>query len=64
MSKLAFRILLLDRQLFKVFTGTNLLLSTFYSVAFLLTWVCKPAYLMSIPSQDKVGGLQQEGPLA
>jgi len=23
--------------------------------------VCKPAYLMPVPSQDKVGGLRQEG---
>jgi len=24
-------------------------------------WVCKPAYLVPVPSQDKVGGLRQEG---
>jgi len=24
-------------------------------------WVCKPAYLVPLPSQDKVGGLWQEG---
>jgi len=23
-------------------------------------WVCKPAYLVPVPSQDKLGGLQQE----
>jgi len=25
------------------------------------TGVCKPAYLVPVPSQDKVGGLRQEG---
>jgi len=24
-------------------------------------WACKPASLMLVPSQDKVGGLRQEG---
>jgi len=24
-------------------------------------WVCKPAYLMPVRSQDKLGGLRQEG---
>jgi len=24
-------------------------------------WVCKPAHLVPVPSQDKVGGLWQEG---
>jgi len=24
-------------------------------------WVCKPAHLVLVPSQDKVGGLRQEG---
>ena len=24
-------------------------------------WVCKPAYLVPVASQDKVGGLRQEG---
>ena len=24
-------------------------------------WVCKPAYLVPVPSQDKVGGLVEEG---
>jgi len=24
-------------------------------------WVCKPAYLVPVLSQDKLGGLQQEG---
>jgi len=24
-------------------------------------WVCKPAYLMPVPSQDKLGGLCEEG---
>jgi len=24
-------------------------------------WVCKPAYLVPVPSQDKLGGLYQEG---
>jgi len=23
-------------------------------------WVCKPAYLVRVPSQDKFGGLQQD----
>jgi len=27
-------------------------------------WVCKPAYLVPVPSQDKLGGLQQEGYLS
>jgi len=27
-------------------------------------WVCKPAYLVAVPSQDKVGGLRQEVHLA
>jgi len=26
--------------------------------------VCKPAYLVPVPNQDKVGGLQQDGHLA
>jgi len=26
-------------------------------------WVCKPAYMMPVPSQDKLGGLCQEGHL-
>jgi len=26
-------------------------------------WVCKPACLVTVPSQDKLGGLQQEGHL-
>jgi len=24
-------------------------------------WVCTPAYLVPVPSQNKLGGLQQEG---
>jgi len=24
-------------------------------------WICKPAYLVPVPSQDKLGGLRQEG---
>jgi len=24
-------------------------------------WVCKPVYLVPVPSQDNVGGLRQEG---
>jgi len=24
-------------------------------------WVCKPLYLVPVPSQDKLGGLRQEG---
>jgi len=27
-------------------------------------WVCKTAYLVPVPSQDKLGGLCQEGHLA
>jgi len=27
-------------------------------------WVCKPAYLVPVPSQDKLEGLWQEGHLA
>ena len=27
----------------------------------LCEWVCKPVYLVPVPSQDKVGGLRQEG---
>jgi len=27
-------------------------------------WVCKPAYLVPLSSQDKLGGLLQEGHLA
>jgi len=26
-----------------------------------LIWICKPAYLVPVPSQDEVGGLRQEG---
>jgi len=24
-------------------------------------WVCKPAYLVPVPSHNKLGGLRQEG---
>jgi len=26
-------------------------------------WICKPAYLVPVPSQDKLGGLCKEGTL-
>jgi len=33
----------------------------YFSLLYMCHWVCKPAYLVLVPSQDELGGLQQEG---
>ena len=38
-----------------------LVLPSFPAMEYIVYWVCKPAYLVLVPSQDKGGGLQQEG---
>jgi len=57
-----------SRTLFQILSEPQQSVQTVSDIYFkcicLLDRVCKPAYLVPIPSQDKLGGLCQEGHLA